>query len=1052
VNKKFFGPLSSIMVGLLLAGATAQADDIEIYLKENENSEGAYVHLMLDYRPSVFNNLCSYDTSCKPPFMSDTAYSHLEHTGGSVSTFQAFVAVMAAVFENDKFDPINMALIMPNKDNGGTILEGYKKLGEVTGGIEGRDELIATLKEIPAGGGGESHKLQPKETYFEWFRYITGGAVASGRDTDGNFTYASNEAPTPNYDTSIIRGNNYISPFGGDQSCSKLYSIMMAMNTENQDETYNTEIEAEMGSAQPATRKFENMLQFLHSSSTDLLGDNTGIRLEKSWVISDSGSVGQSLDWARAGGSSNYLNLEHPAELEKELEDAFTEVISVSSTFVAASVPVNVFNRAESLDNLYIALFEAQDTMRWPGNVKKLKLVDTNSDGDYDDILDSNQLAGFETTGDDRGRISFNALTYWTDAAELPAGDGTTVPIGADGRVVNRGGAGQQIPGFIDEVGSTIGDLNSDTGARQVFVEPASVTNGTSNALDSFDITDALADELMSDLGAADRAEARELIAYGRGQDVDNEDGDASITEARSWILADAIHSKPFALNYGALGSYTEANPQIRLFIGTNDGLFHIIENTTSGGAESGEEVMAFYPRELLSNLKLNRENTESGLKKRYGIDGAPTVMTRDLNGDGTLDHSDGDEAYIYFGLRRGGNSYYALNVSNPATTPELAWKISQTSGGDFDELGMTFADPIVGKVKFGDTATDVLIFSGGYNGGWNDDYTSRVGKDDGDRHDSAGNSIYIVDARTGALIWKAVQGTTDTSSNTHYEHADLFDSIPSRVTVLKSEAGNIHRLYVGDTGGAVWRVDLPEGSGADYREDNWFISKFAELGTDGSTTDRRFFHAPDLVETYDSTGYFDGVLLSSGNRADPLETDVTNYHFYLKDRNIISGDVAVKSRTVLTVGSLADQTDCVVGDEGALSCAASIPNGWKIELEKDGEKGLATPLADGGRVFFTSYSPSAATSCAPSEGESYIYVVNLADGTAAANNKRIYDVGPGIAAGSIVVGDSILVPGGGIEFLDVDGDGDLDNQKLTPSLSKRLYQTYWREPGIDQL
>ena len=159
--------------------------------------------------------------------------------------------MMAAVFDNPKFDSINMALIMPDKDNGGTILEGYKKLGELTGGVEGRDELIATLQSIPAGGGGDSHKLQPKETYFEWFRYINGGDVAYGKATDGNFNYGSNVAPTPNYDASIISGNSYISPFNSS-SCTKLYSIVMAMNTENQDESLNTEIAAEMSPAAAA--------------------------------------------------------------------------------------------------------------------------------------------------------------------------------------------------------------------------------------------------------------------------------------------------------------------------------------------------------------------------------------------------------------------------------------------------------------------------------------------------------------------------------------------------------------------------------------------------------------------------------------------------------------------------------------------------------------------------------------------------------------------------------------------------------------------------------
>ena len=90
-----------------------------------------------------------------------------------------------------------------------------------------------------------------------------------------------------------------------------------------------------------------------------------------------------------------------------------------------------------------------------------------------------------------------------------------------------------------------------------------------------------------------------------------------------------------------------------------------------------------------------------------------------------------------------------------------MLWKIGKTSGGDFDELGLTFSTPVVGKVKYNGSSVDVLVFAGGYNGGWNSAYTTRVGKDLNDADDTVGNAIYIVNALTGQLIWKAIQGTT---------------------------------------------------------------------------------------------------------------------------------------------------------------------------------------------------------------------------------------------------------------------------------------------------
>lgn len=1068
----------------LLHGNQAAADDIEIYLNGDTASGTPYLHIMLDYRPSVFNALCRYGegNSCSYPFMSEEAYSVLTdmgyEDGDTVSTYAGFVAVLQTVMQNPAYDPINLAIIAPNKNDGGTILKGYTNLET------GRAEIIDVLRSLPeATVGAQAHKLSPKETYFEWLRYVNGARVLNGTLTEGNFGAAAFEDPVPNYDASIIGAGGpygtYISPFADASECPKMYSMMMAMNVPNQDDDLNDLIGEEMAPL-AAARGFENMLAWMHRSSTDLVrGVDATVPLQKTWVISDSGSVGSTPDWAAAGGTGSVLNLEDPAALENELKNAFTEVISVSSTFVAASVPVNVFNQSKSLDNLFVALFQAEETMRWPGNLKKLKLADTydpndpndpnGRDGVFDEIVDVNGNPGFESTGDNRGRITFDAVTFWTDVDTLPPGDGETVPVDADGREVARGGGGQKIDGFADYDGNDyfIGDTNSDDAIngytpRQVFVEPSAYVNGNRTAFTAFNATDAMAASLKTLLDPNDPDitddEALDLIKWGRGQDVANNSADA-----RSWILADAIHSRPFALNYGTAGGHSEENPNIRLFMGTGDGLFHIIENTDSDGNETGREVFAFYPREMLKNIKLRMDNNITALKMQYGVDGEPVVYTKDRNKDGTIDHAAGDKAYVFFGLRRGGKSYYALDVSDPDDT-RMLWKISKTDGGDFDELGMTFSTPVVGTVRYDETEVDVLVFAGGYDGGWNDDYTARIGKDLDDSDDSEGNAIYIVNLHTGELVWKAVNGSTGNSSNTSYEHAGLVDSIPSGVTVLENLNGNIHRIYVGDTGGAIWRVDLPEGDGSSdsHRQDSWFITKLAELGTDGATTDRRFFHAPDIVETFDGSGTFDGILIESGDRADPNEKLVDNYLFYIKDRKIVTGDATVKAENDVAnppgrivfdsaeANGLLDQTDCVTGAEDG--CDAFPLNGWKIALERDGEKGLSTPLVDAGRVFFTTFRPGSVGTCEPSEGQGSIYLVNLADGTAVANNQRIYDIGPGIPPGAILIGDVILLPGGGIDIYDLDGDGIRDISKLPQSLSKTLYQIYWREPGIDKL
>ncbi|WIO73643.1 PilC/PilY family type IV pilus protein [Porticoccaceae bacterium LTM1] len=1105
--------LAVLLLPMTFLSQPSKADDIDIYLQSSAGSVPLLM-MMLDWRPSVFATHCSsFDDACEATMSAGAAAALVNYRNtnsislsDTVTRYEVFVAVMESLLSKTNVDgdllfgSIHMALSISNFDNGGTILEGYNELGaeiptdltersnygdfetywsNTNGGVDVptplyKDYLIWRLRQIKApSNNSQSHKLQPSETFYEMYSYWNGLEVQYSDAAGTSNNFQSIVAPNPAFDATIQQdllglgiSANYISPSQFTEfDCTNLYAIVMAMNVANQDD----DLDSEIASAMPedsASAKFENMLDYM--ADHDLVGsDITGTSATEdliTWVISDSGSKGSTTNWAAAGNSGQgVLNFDDAVELEEDLEAALVKIISVSSTFVASSVPVNVFNRTETLNSLFVALFEAQGTVDWPGNLKKLKLVDSidvDSDGDgtadagdgiFDDIVDANNVSAFEEIGDDKGRLKLTALTYWTDSANLPdptESEQDDFVTGKDGRKVDRGGAGQQLPGFLTDVAP---DMNSQTDARQLYLEPSS--GSTFTALNA---TTAIAATLRSELGVSTDDEALELIRWARGRDVDDTDGDGDDTDVRSWILGSSIHSQPLALNYGTAGSHSESNPNIRLMMGSNDGFFHIYENTTSGGAESGEEVFAFMPRELLPNLVELRSDSRSSSAMIYGVDGTPTAFVVDNNSDGTISVADSDEAYVYFGLRRGGKSYYALDVSDVTANPTLKWKITNTDS-DFSELGLTFSDPIVGKVKYGSSSVGVVIFAGGYNGGWNDALTDRVGKDLGDADDTIGNAIYIVNARTGALIWKATQGNSS-ASNTNYQHADMVDSIPSKVTAFDSNGdGIIDRLYVGDTGGAVWRVDLPEGDGtnSDHRKDNWFVSKLAELGTDGVTTDRRFFHQPEVVPTYDSVGDYDGVVITSGNRADPLNTDVVNYAFLIKDRNTTTGSSAARSATALTISDLDDVTGCVTRDDTNSACTSAKTNGWKLELGIAGEKGLASPLIDAGVVLFTSYAPTDAVSiCDVTEGNGYVYLVELSDGSAVLDNQRSYDVGPGIPPSVVSIGNAIIIPGGGIG-VDSDGDGIIDGSTKVgapPRTVKSKFIIYWREPGMDEL
>lgn len=1028
-------------VVVFFAGAGSQvlhsyADDTDIYLGSSTASNASYVMLALDYRQDLSGPFCKANgpsaKQCKNLLNTPATFTFLQALDAAIngvpngplqgdfdgdglrdsafymasfeaSKLQALVAVTRAVFQD--LSGVNVGLMISNKDNGGTILRRYREFqaGDTNGA---KQELINILLNLPTPTPSNSHESQPKEMHFEWYSYINGMPIQLGKNTAQNFNRTNNPAP----DSFLYRGSNYPSPFiSAPQNfeCTQFYEVYMTSGNETgTDSDLTRQIQSNMSIA--AANKYEDMVGYM--ANNDMLPNTDGVQSLKTFFIHVDGNGGgntKAARWAQAAGTQDDFvvlsgNANELVNVQRALKNAFMHATPTSATFVSSSIPTNVFNRAQPLDDFYVALFEPGTSERWAGNIKKFKLKDSNNDSNFNTIIDFNNMAAFDTTD---GKVANNALSFWTVPDQLPEPNLDLGEIeNTDGRTVTRGGAGQKIPGFLND---DVGMFNAP-GFRQVFIEASS-----GSQWNDFDANITTATNLQTLLGAATPQKALNLIAWARGVDVDNEDNDFSITDARPWILGAPIHSRPLPINYGAVGGYTVNNPNIRIFFGTNDGFFHGLENTTIAGGESGKEIFSFIPRELLGNLAILRANDGSN-RLPYGMDGEPVALVIDNNANGNIEVDKADKVFVYIGMRRGGKSYYAFDVSNPSATPTLQWKITKTTNGDFDELGYTFSTPTVAKVRFDGTDRDVLIFAGGFDLKKDNSAGSGRGPDD------EGNAIYIVDAFTGELIWKVTgkSANGNINSNTRLYDATLSHSIPSAVTVFDSNSnGIVDRLYVGDTGSVVWRVDLPEGFEPNHRKDHWSITKLGNFWSASGSQDRRFFHPPDIVKTKDSLGSYDGIIIQTGDRANPTETRDKNYVFYIKDRNIQSGAPPALPGTpaegVLNINDLADTTTCV----NAGCVMLNYSNGWKIELEGRGEKGLSSPVVVNGKVFFTTYTPSISTnSCSAPEGGGQLYIVDIQDGAAAFGLAREFTLGAGIPAAVTAVGhDTVIIPSTGI-------------------------------------
>lgn len=900
--------------------------------------------------------------------------------------------------------------------NGGAILRGFRDIVAEGDALGEFNAMLARLRELKDGGNAPDHSYQGAEMYFEFFRYLTGQGIYNGHNGRRDFESGGSVDTSTNmnaYKPSSVsisphtwpdgRIENagetaYVSPLTADEQCTQLFSVNFFFGNSNQDTDSNAAINASRasGGMGPGTVSsndaYLRTVEFLHGndlgngqfgSAADVSGDQN----VTSYFFFNGQGANAVTALADAGGTTPRLASEDPGALVVDLTNLLDEILSVSTTFVAASIPANVFNRAGVVDNVYIALFQADPDRKpyWPGNVKKLKI---GGDVSNPILVDAN---GTSAVQDSDGRIRANALTFWTstadprlgqvddnDTADNPSDD---TPVGRDGRRVPRGGAGHKIPGYI--AGSP-GLRNADTGARQIFYLNGSV-------LAPLDATAANASSLQAALKAADSGESLKLLKYLRGLDPDS-------GNVRDWIMGDALHSRPLPINYGAasfegVGTYSAGNPAdlddtgnpaIYIAVGSNDGYMRMIQNTTPGGTESGREVWAFMPPEGMASQRpapnnfanqklLFRNDPGSTPRHPYTVDGAPVSLVMDKNSDGTISGS--DQVWLYFGLRRGGLSYYALDVTNPHD-PAFKWKIDNTQA-DFSELGLTFSTPKTGFVRLEGQAqpVPVLVFAGGYDD--NKDRQDGVGT-----NDNEGRAIYVVNADTGALIWKAVGGgSTGPSGDARiYRHADLLDSIPSDVAAVDTNGDDVlDRIVVGDSGGNIWRADL---TGPDTAK--WKLSRLARLGRhagSGKVNDRRFFHEPDIVQTKDVNGAYDAILIESGDRADPLDKGgvAENWLYMVRDNAIGVGKAADR---VTAHDDLTDITSVNCSAADIPEACGNLVNGWRIRLPATGEKGLAAPLTFRNVVFFTTYVPqSAAGSCAPSEGVGNLYAVRLGDG-----------------------------------------------------------------------
>lgn len=1055
-----------LLFGLVCLCNLAMADDVEVY---TERLSTVYLHVLMDLGDADQDEaLCIVGIDCAPPFMSFSAQRYLLDwypLGQPVTAPLMFRAVLAAVLARPAFADVQVALQIANHPlnrapdgsaGGGSFIMGYRPMDT------GLEQLVQLFARLPSPAGASAHAFQPKESYMEWLLYVRGMPVALGRNTRGNFGM---DSPDPDVDSSILRNGRYVSDAVSLQ-CPRLYSLLFSQGEPSGDDALDGIIQRELGAT--AAENYPALIRRMRSSQPPLLpllGDQGNV--QSLWVASSRARAGHASHYALAGAGGAVMYVDEPRMLERQLSERLMRTASQPVlNYQIAFAP-----RADGMGpsgDVFLAMSQVASRVNWQGNVKKLRM--SSLDGGMPQWLDVNGRPAMDVTGAEPARLRFDALTFWTDVDTLSEGDGINIPRLVDGPVVTRGGAGQKIDGFVPYTTGegaspyAIGlsnDVHGPDGirTRQVYIE--SSTGMGLLPLDASVETVAALRRQLDTHGGLDDDQWVPFIRWARGLSQEDE-------QPRPWLMGDMLHSRPLVINYGATEGYSDDHPNIRLFFGSGDGLFRMLENTSSSGEETGRERFAFYPKAVLPHVVERYRNRLRASRQTDGVGGQAVALRIDVNRDGIIRAVDGDEVIVFFGLRRGGSAYYALDVTDPDAVPRLLWRIDGTNTPGFNELALSFSTPVVTKVAFDGEIIDALIFGGGYWGGWNAQRSERIGKDFSAGNDLRGNAVFVVNARTGELIWKAVPGETGSRSNRHYAHSALVDSIPSTVAVLETAEGIAERVYVGDTGGALWRIDLTPGKSGtiNHRHDHWFATKLADLGADqleegGSVArDLRFFHAPDLVRSRDALGAFDGVLISSGDRAHPLNRSARDYLFFVKDRLVATGAEAVRgedpqdwSQTRYEFEDIPTTEVCRDAELGSLASCARTP-GWKLALSEEGEKGIGRPLVDGGRVLFTTFVPTSNWECQQPGGVTRLHVVGLSAASELPGFVRVSELGAGLLDNLQWIGEYIYVPGQGALTRTVSDEGETSTarQPFIRSEAGRLYGLYWRDPSFDPL
>jgi type IV pilus assembly protein PilY1 len=442
---------------------------------------------------------------------------------------------------------------------------------------------------------------------------------------------------------------------------------------------------------------------------------------------------------------------------------------------------------------------------------------------------------------------------------------------------------------------------------------------------------------------------------------------DALVSYIRNLPLGDIFHSNSVIVGSpsqffedvgfsGTGGFYLNNKDRTKVIIvGGNDGMLHAFNTAT------GVEQWAFIPNSLLKNLN-SMQTTHT-----YYIDSSPKVADVWFYNNSTDTTKSADEwkTVLVCGLRKGGKTYFALDITD-TLNPKYLWEFPKsTDAATLAIVGQSWSEPAIGRVKVevgGELYERWVAFIGG-------------GFDPSEKKDkdaTIGRAFFVIDIKTGDIIWQFSYDNKDAVKKwmTH--------ALPASPTAVDTHLdGYVDKVYIGDLGGQMWVFDVSFNESTKKSDSLWSGNRLFKAQAAGGEK-HNIYYQPAVA--FDKNG-IPWVYFGTGDREDPKDFKNEQEGFYaVKDDGL--GDYPRDEKK-----DLKDVTSLNTFTPDATK------KGWYIKLEKQLEKVLAKPAVFNRLVYFTTYTYTESADLCAVGGVSKEYVVEYLSGGGALNVDDMSDI-----------------------------------------------------------